>query len=104
MVEFVKVISVDEVPPGEMAIVELEGQEIVVANLGDGEFVAFQNECPHRGGPLGEGLLTGAVVECPFHAGQFDVRTGAVVSPPPSAPIKTYAVVVDGNDVKVARP
>lgn len=104
MAEFVRVTSVDELPPGEMTIVELEGQEIVVANLGDGEFVAFQNECSHRGGPLGEGLLTGGVVECPFHAGQFDVRTGAVVSPPPSASIKTYAVVVEGNDVKVARP
>lgn len=104
MSDFVKVATTRDIPPGEMTIVDLEGQEIVVANLGQGEFVAFQNECPHRGGPLGEGLLDGTAVECPFHAGRFDVRTGEVLSPPPSAAIQTYRVLVEGEDVKVARP
>ena len=102
MADFVKVASASDVPPGEMTVVDLDGVEIVVANLG-GEFVAFQNECPHRGGPLGEGLLSGGVVECPFHAGQFDARTGEVISPPPTESIRTYAVQVDGGDIKVAR-
>ncbi len=103
MSEFVKVASASEIPPGEMTIVELDGQEIAIANVG-GEFYAFQNECTHRGGPLGEGLLMGDVVECPFHAGQFNVRTGEVVSAPPSEPISTYAVQVEGDDVKVEKP
>jgi len=103
MPEFVKVASASEVPPGEMIVVEVEGEEIAIANVG-GEFVAFQNTCTHRGGPLGEGILTGEVVECPFHAGQFNVRTGEVVSPPPSESIATYAVQVDGDDVKVEKP
>ena len=101
MAEFVRVAGVGDVPAGEMVTVEVGGAEIVIANL-DGEFVAFQNECTHRGGPLGEGLLENGVVECPFHAGQFNVRTGAVVSPPPTAPIKTYPVRVEGDDIKVA--
>ena len=101
MAEFVRVAGVGDVPPGEMMTVEVDGAEIVIANL-DGDFVAFQNECTHRGGPLGEGLLENGVVECPFHAGQFDVRTGAVVSPPPSEAIKTYPVRVDGDDIKIA--
>ncbi len=101
MAEFVRVASVGDVPPGEMTTVEVGGAEIVVANV-NGEFVAFQAECTHRGGPLGEGLLEGGIVECPFHAGRFDVRTGAVVSPPPTEPIKTYPVQVDGDDIKVA--
>ncbi len=100
MGEFVKVASVGEVPPGEMKIVEVDGEEVVVANLG-GEFVAFSNECTHRGGPLGEGILTDDVVECPFHGGQFNVRTGEVVSEPPTEPIATYRVQVDGDDIKV---
>lgn len=103
MGEFVKVASVSEISPGEMTIVELDGQEIAIANV-DGEFFAFQNECTHRGGPLGEGLLMGEVVECPFHAGQFNVKTGEVVSAPPSEPISTYAVQVEGDDVKVEKP
>ncbi len=101
MAEFVRVAGVGDVPPGQMVTVEVGGAEIVIANL-DGEFVAFQNECTHRGGPLGEGLLENGVVECPFHAGQFNVRTGAVVSPPPTEPIKTYPVRVEGEDIKVA--
>jgi nitrite reductase/ring-hydroxylating ferredoxin subunit len=100
MGEFVKVASVSEIPPGEMKIVEIDGQEIAIANL-NGEFVAFQNECTHRGGPLGEGILIGDVVECPFHAGQFNVRSGEVVSAPPTEPIATYPVQVEGDDVKV---
>lgn len=100
MGEFRKVASASEVPPGEMKIVEVDGEEIVVANVG-GKFVAFQSECTHRGGPLGEGMLMGDVVECPFHGGQFNVHTGEVVAPPPSEPIKTYAVQVDGDDVSV---
>jgi len=100
MGEFVKVASISEIPAGEMKIVESDGQEIAIANL-NGEFVAFQNECTHRGGPLGEGILVNDVVECPFHAGQFNVRTGEVVSAPPSEPIATFDVQVEGDDVKV---
>jgi nitrite reductase/ring-hydroxylating ferredoxin subunit len=100
MPDFVKVASVSDIPPGEMLIVEVNGEEIAVANLG-GEFVAFDNACTHRAGPLGEGILTGDVVECPFHGGQFNVRTGAVVSPPPEEPVKTYEVQVEGDEVRV---
>jgi len=103
MGEYVKVASASEIPPGEMTIVELDGQEIAIANVG-GEFYAFQNECTHRGGPLGEGLLMGDVVECPFHAGQFNVRTGDVANAPPSEPIATFAVQVEGDDIKVEKP
>ena len=102
MPDFVKVANLDEVPPGEMKIVELDGEEIVVANV-DGGFFAFNNTCTHRGGPLGEGLLMGDVVECPFHGGQFNVRTGEVVSAPPEEPVQTYAVQVDGDEIKVAK-
>jgi len=102
MPEFVKVANVEDVPPGEMKIVEMDGEEIAVANV-DGGFFAFNNTCTHRGGPLGEGLLMGEVVECPFHGGQFNVRTGEVVSAPPEEPVQTYAVHVDGDEIKVAK-
>src|SRR5437868_1836319 len=103
MGEFVKGAAASEIPPGEMAIVNLDGQEVASANL-NGELGALQNECTHRGGPLGEGILMGDVVECPFHAGQFNIRTGEVVNAPPSEPIATYAVQVEGDDIKVEKP
>jgi nitrite reductase (NADH) small subunit/3-phenylpropionate/trans-cinnamate dioxygenase ferredoxin subunit len=102
MPEFPRVASVGEVPPGEMMTVEVDGQEIVLANL-EGEIVAFGNECTHRGGPLSDGILMGDVVECPWHSGQFNVRSGEVVGAPADCPIRTYEVRVEGDDVSVAQ-
>src|SRR5574341_1910007 len=100
MADFKKVASASEIPSGEMLVVEVGDIEVAIANVG-GEFFAISNTCTHRGGPLGEGILTGDVVECPFHAGQFNVRTGEVVAQPPTEPVQTYRVKVDGDDVSV---
>ena len=102
MAEFVRVAGRGDVPAGEMLIVEIEGEEIVLANV-DGQIYAFGNGCTHRGGPLGEGLLEGDEVECPFHQGRFNVKTGEAVQEPPTEPIPTYQVQVDGDDIKVAK-
>jgi len=102
MGEFVRVAGVGDVPPGEMMIVEIDGEEVAIANVA-GEFYAFQNECTHRGGPLGEGILMDDIVECPFHGGKFNVRTGEVVESPPQEPLVTYSVQLDGDDIKVGK-
>ena len=102
MAEFVRVAGRGDVPAGEMLIVEVEGEEIVLANV-DGQVYAFGNGCTHRGGPLGEGLLEGDEVECPFHQGRFNVKTGEAVQEPPTEPIPTYQVQLDGDDIMVAK-
>lgn len=95
----VKAASTSELKPGSARIIEAEGEPIALFNV-DGEFYAVSNECPHMGGPLGEGSLDGAVVTCPWHGWRFNVKTG--VSPVvPTAKVKTYKVVVQGNDVFV---
>ena len=95
MAEFVRVAGRGDVPAGEMLIVEIEGE--------DDQIYAFGNGCTHRGGPLGEGLLEGDEVECPFHQGRFSVKTGEAVQEPPTEPVPTYEVQVDGDDIKVAK-
>jgi nitrite reductase/ring-hydroxylating ferredoxin subunit len=65
---------------------------------------AFAGECTHRGGPLGEGSLEGDVVICPWHSGEFNVRTGRAVSPPPESGVATYRVQIDGNEIKIEKP
>lgn len=102
MGEFVRVAGVGDVPPGEMMIVEIDGEEVAIANVA-GNFYAFQNECTHRGGPLWEGILMDDIVECPFHGGKFNVRTGEVVESPPSEPLATYSVQLDGDDINVGK-
>ena len=102
MAEFVKVATVQDVPPGELKVVQVDGEDVALANV-NGQIFAIHGVCTHRGGPLGEGILSGDVVECPWHGGQFNVRTGEVVGPPPTEPKATYQVQVEGNDVKIAK-
>ncbi len=101
MADFVRLASLSDVPQGEMLIVQFNGDELVLANV-DGEIYAFGNECTHRGGPLGEGVLEGVEVECPFHQGRFNVKTGEVVDAPPTDPVPSFQVQVEGDDIKNA--
>ena len=99
MSDLVKVAEVNDLKPGECKIVTAGDRELALCNV-DGQLRAIDNVCPHRGGPLGEGVLEGNIVTCPWHGWRFDVTTGK--SPVvPTAQIETFEVVVDGNDVKV---
>ena len=95
----VRVAETGEIPAGEGRVVDAEGRSIAVFNM-DGEYYAIDNTCPHRGGPLGEGDLDGAVVSCPWHAWRWDVRTGANVNNPAVA-VACYPVREDGGDLFV---
>lgn len=100
MAEFKKISSVSEIPPGQGKIFELDGNSIAVWNL-NGNFFAFQNMCPHRGGPVGEGDVEGTIITCPWHGWSFDIPTG-VSTINPAAKLTKYEVKVDGADIKVA--
>jgi nitrite reductase/ring-hydroxylating ferredoxin subunit len=77
----VRVAGVGELGAGEARVVEANGRSIAVFNV-DGAYYAIDNVCPHRGGPLADGDLEGAVVACPWHAWRWDVRSGANVNNP----------------------
>ena len=70
-----ELIRVDQCPPGSSREVVVGEQVVALFNI-DGNFFALDGVCPHQGGPLGEGELTGPVVTCPWHGWQFDIRTG----------------------------
>ncbi len=102
MAEFRTLAKVSDVPPGQLKHIELEsGTQVCLANV-DGTFYAIGGECTHMGGPLGEGELEGTTVTCPWHSGEFDVTSGAVLGPPPEGPEPGYEVRVQGEDVQVA--
>jgi 3-phenylpropionate/trans-cinnamate dioxygenase ferredoxin subunit len=88
-----------DIKPGELALVEAAGHRIAVANA-DGRFFAIDDACTHEQCSLAEeGTLDGTVVTCGCHGAQFDVTTGAVLAPPAQAPLKTYPVRVDRDDL-----
>jgi nitrite reductase/ring-hydroxylating ferredoxin subunit len=86
-----------------MFLTDLDGDEVVLANV-DGQIYAFSGICTHHWARLDLGELDGDVVTCPFHGGQFSVRTGEAITPPPSAPLVTYHVKVEGDEIHIARP
>jgi nitrite reductase (NADH) small subunit len=99
MGDYVRVAGAADVPPGTGLAADVGGQSIAVFNV-DGTFYAIDNTCVHRGGPLGEGELEGDVVTCPWHAWQYNVKTG-ISTTNPSASVKSYQVKVEGPDIKV---
>lgn len=88
-----------DVPVGTIREFKMEGKSVAVANVG-GQLYAINGVCMHRGGPLGDGVLEGAVVTCPWHGWQYDVRTGKV-GQSPSVGVESYPVEVRGEEIFV---
>ncbi len=100
MPNWIRVATVEECPPGTAIERIADGRVVALYNV-DGMLYALDGICPHQGGPLGEGELTGSVVTCPWHGWQFDVCTGqnelTSSSQQPQIPIRVEdgAILVD---------
>lgn len=71
----VPLLRVDQIPAGGVTEALLDGEPVAVCRVGEDVYV-LDNDCPHAGGPLGDGDLQGHILSCPFHGWTFDVRTG----------------------------
>jgi nitrite reductase/ring-hydroxylating ferredoxin subunit len=105
-----RVARAGEIPPGGRKVVEVAGRSIGIFNIG-GEFFAIRNQCPHAGGPLCEGILSGFVsstepgqyeyvrrgeiVRCPWHQWEFDVKTGQSWFDPKKVRVRSYETSVE---------
>ncbi len=99
MADFVRVAGTADVAAGSGIVAEVNGQSIALFNV-DGTFYAIDNTCVHRGGPLGEGELSGDTVTCPWHGWEYSVKTGKSLNNP-SACVKSYPIKVEGSDIKI---
>jgi 3-phenylpropionate/trans-cinnamate dioxygenase ferredoxin subunit len=104
--------TIDEIPPGSRKLVELAGRSIGIFNIA-GAFYALRNQCPHQGGPLCEGKLSGLVqaarpgqyqysrpeeiLRCPWHGWEFDVKTGQSWFDPAKTRVRSYEVMVESG-------
>jgi nitrite reductase/ring-hydroxylating ferredoxin subunit len=101
MAEFVKLTTRSEMPAeGEAKEFPCDDKVICIANI-EGELRAMDNVCLHRGGPLGQGVIEGNKVVCPWHGWQFDPRTGEA-SHNPKARIAVYDLEIQDADVMIA--
>jgi nitrite reductase/ring-hydroxylating ferredoxin subunit len=100
MANRIDLCSTADVAPGNALKVEAGDLILAVFNV-EGEFYVTDDTCTHGPGSLSEGYIEDEVVECNFHNGQFNIRTGEVVSPPCMIPIKTYRTVVEDGRVLI---
>jgi nitrite reductase (NADH) small subunit len=99
MSELVKICGKGELPqPGEARGFTAGGKTLCVANI-DGVIRVLDNECPHRGGPLAEGMIEAGKVVCPWHGWTFDPATGATKES--HEKVAVYPVSVEGEEVSV---
>jgi 3-phenylpropionate/trans-cinnamate dioxygenase ferredoxin subunit len=106
---------VEELPPGSRVIVDVDGRSIGIFNIDGRAFRAIRNVCPHHGGPLCLGELTGTmlpsepneyswgmeegVLRCPWHGYEFDLETGRTIYDPDDLRAKVYPVTVEDGSV-----
>jgi nitrite reductase/ring-hydroxylating ferredoxin subunit len=109
------VAKVNDLPPGTRRLVNVRGRPIVIFNV-NGEMLGMLNRCPHQGGSLCHGIVTGLVegkragdfhlsrvgeiIRCPWHGWEFDIRTGQSYCDPDTIRTRTYDVSIEiGTEV-----
>jgi nitrite reductase (NADH) small subunit len=95
--KWVCITQVANIPLREGRSVRVGEREVAIFNLGD-RFLAVENRCPHRGGPLADGIVSHGLVVCPLHAWKVDLATGSVTNHPESSQcVKTFPIRVQSG-------
>ncbi len=102
MARLVKVAEKGDLIQGFGKVVNVEGRSVALFRVKD-DYFALANVCLHRGGPLGEGNLSGSVVTCPWHGWKFDVRTGSFTVIP-TLKVPTYKVKEQDGSIMIEIP
>jgi nitrite reductase/ring-hydroxylating ferredoxin subunit len=113
------VATADEIPEGGRKLVSIRGRPIVVFNV-KGEYFALYDRCPHEGGSLSRGKLTGLVesdgpgqyrfsrqgeiIRCPWHGWEFDIRTGKSWCDPRRTRVRNYEATLEQGSTLVEGP
>jgi len=94
---WIRIAYCRDIPLREGRAVKVGNREVAIFNLGD-RFLAVDNRCPHKGGPLADGLVSGATVVCPLHAWRMSLETGKGVNGPSvSSCVATFRTQVEGG-------
>jgi nitrite reductase/ring-hydroxylating ferredoxin subunit len=102
--QWTRVAATADVAEGAVIAVRVGDREIALYHLPGGEFRATDNICTHEYAQLHEGWLENGEIECPLHAGKFDVRTGKATSAPCEVALQVFEVRADGGDLLLKLP
>lgn len=104
MTGLVRLCRVEEVSDGEPVAANVEPFPPLAVYVVDGEYFVTDNTCTHGSAMLTDGYQEGGSIECPFHGGAFDIRTGAATVFPCQTPIRTYPVEIDDGWIAIRAP
>jgi nitrite reductase (NADH) small subunit len=99
--KWIRVTHADNIPVREGRSVRIGEDDIAIFNLGD-RYVAVDNACPHRGGPLCDGIVAGDTVVCPLHGWKISLETGNVMKPEICVRVETYPVSVEDGIIRIS--
>jgi 3-phenylpropionate/trans-cinnamate dioxygenase ferredoxin subunit len=98
--KFTKVANCNDIKPGEMLQVNVNGHGILIANV-DGRYYAADDMCTHEDASLSTGCLQGEFVKCPLHGSRFNIVTGQAMEDPAEEDLKTYPVKIENEDILI---
>jgi nitrite reductase (NADH) small subunit len=102
--KWVRTARCEDIPLREGRSIRLGNHEIAIFNLGD-RFLAISSRCPHKGGPLSEGIVSGNAVVCPLHAWKIGLETGEVERPADTlACVEAFRVRIESGVILVELP
>jgi nitrite reductase (NADH) small subunit len=101
---WVRITQPANIPLREGRSVNVGGWEIAIFNMGE-RFLAVESRCPHKGGPLAEGIVTGSSVVCPLHAWKINLETGVVANQSAAPPcVRTFRTRIESDIVLIEVP
>ncbi len=97
--DWVRICTVDDIPVlGSRVVSTRSHGDIAIFRASDDAVFALHDQCPHKGGPLSQGIVHGRTVTCPLHAWKIALDTGEAAAPDVGC-VRGFAVKVDGGDV-----
>lgn len=99
-----RVLSGDELAPGAVRGVEVDGRRLCLVRTFAGEVLAVDDRCTHEDEPLSGGWVDGDRIECPAHNAIFDLRSGEALALPATEPVATYDVVEEDGGIHIVLP
>jgi 3-phenylpropionate/trans-cinnamate dioxygenase ferredoxin component len=99
----VQVARLDDLAPGTMLMVQVDGTDILLVNI-NGDIRATQGVCSHEYFELDKGFLTADTLTCALHLSRFDLFSGEALDPPAELPLQTYPVLVEDDAIVLELP
>lgn len=100
LLEKYKVCSIEDIPRQGGRLVKIDDKEIAIFRTSDDTIYALENKCPHKNGPLVEGIITDDILICPLHAQKINLKDGEVLAPNEGC-VDTYEVNIEGDEVYI---